>query len=50
MQKLEGVGYETEQDEFDATLYGELTPLQNVVGRKQGNLEDAIAIVPTWTR
>jgi len=45
MGKLEAMGYETELDEFEATLYGELTPLGNVIGRKQGKRDDAIAIV-----
>ena len=43
-QQFAALGYDTEIDEFGATLYGRSVPLQNVVAVKPGRSEEAIAI------
>lgn len=43
-QKFAELGYNTEINEFSATLYGRTTPLQNVVAVKPGRSEKAIVI------
>jgi hypothetical protein len=44
-QEFAELGYDTEIDEFSATLYGLSTPLQNVVAVKPGRSQEALAIV-----
>jgi Peptidase family M28 len=43
-QQFAALGYETEAEEFSATLYGQSTPLQNVVAVRPGRSKEAIAI------